>query len=370
MKMAPLPAIAEVLRLTRIGKLAEATRLIQSGIGAKADIIRSAPLDHGDFIDIRPDLVTLSPAPARAARASESAPRQRKAGSFEKRSYHGVEGMRDYRLYIPASATSAMPLVVMLHGCTQSPEDFARGTGMNDLADELGFIVAYPGQTSAANPQKCWNWFQPGDQKRGSGEAGVIAGITRQIIADQRIDATRVYIAGLSAGGAAAANLAAAYPDIFAAVGVHSGLACGSARDVSSAMMAMRAGGGPATQSGFRGRFVPVITFHGDRDRTVSEINSREIVAAASAAACGTLHKRTETGQSRGGRRFTRELTADHEGRLLIEQWTIHGAGHAWAGGNSAGSYTDPAGPDASAEMLRFFLANKLEANMDGQAER
>ena len=264
-----------------------------------------------------------------------------------------------YMLYRPANAAAGMPLVVMLHGCTQSPEDFARGTGMNSLADELGFLVAYPRQSQSANPQKCWNWFKPGDQQRDRGEPALLAGIARQVIAENRADPERVYVAGLSAGGAAAAIMAAEYPDVFAAVGIHSGLACGAARDLPSAMMAMQRGGGAAGAAQAGRRFVPVITFHGDRDATVHEVNSREIVAAASAAAGVPLQVRVEQGRSPSGRSFTRELSVAPDGKVVIEQWTIAGSGHAWSGGHSAGSYTDPSGPEASREMVRFFLDHR-----------
>jgi len=242
----------------------------------------------------------------------------------------------------------------MLHGCTQSPENFARGTDMNRLADELGFLVAYPGQTRTANAQKCWNWFRPDDQQRGKGEPALIAAATQQVIDEHGCDPARVYIAGLPAGGAAAAIMGAAYPDLYAAIGIHSGLACGAARDMPSAFSAMRSGGRPM---GRADHFVPVITFHGDGDHTVNEINSRHIIAAASRSA-DRLDINTQKGTSLGGRRYTREASSDAQGRVVIEQWTIHGAGHAWSSGARAGSYTDPAGPDASREMVRFFLTH------------
>lgn len=347
------PAMAEALRLTRAGDLPEATRLIQARLAGGT---AGAPRADADVVDLAPTRVTVSSEPRTTNRWSGMSDNDA-AGRFVERRHSGPEGVLDYRLYLPRGAVAGMPLVVMLHGCTQSPEDFARGTGMNRIADELGFVVAYPRQKTAANPNKCWNWFRPEDQRRDRGEPALIAGVTRQILADERANPRRVYVAGLSAGGAAAAVLAACYPDVYVAVGIHSGLAYGAAHDLPSALMAMKRGGGAsAVRKGPNTGFVPVITFHGDRDRLVHAGNSREIIAAATAAARIPLMTLTETGRSGGGRRYAREVSADAEGRVLIEQWTVHGAGHAWSGGDAAGSHTDPTGPDASREMLRFFL--------------
>jgi len=242
----------------------------------------------------------------------------------------------------------------MLHGCTQSPDDFAAGTRMNFLAEEQNCFVAYPEQPSGANQAKCWNWFRPGDQQRGGGEPSLIAGITRQIMRDYSIDPKRVYIAGLSAGGAAAAIMAATYGDLYAAVGIHSGLACGAASDLPSAFMAMRQGGGPETLVKV-GSVVPTIVFHGDRDTTVHPDNGDRILeqsAKATSPATKVLRGRVPDGHA-----YTRTIVTDRSGRPISEHWNIHGAGHAWSGGSPAGSYTDPRGPDAAREMLRFFLA-------------
>jgi poly(hydroxyalkanoate) depolymerase family esterase len=246
---------------------------------------------------------------------------------------------------------------VMLHGCTQSPDDFAAGTRMNTLAEEHGLLVVYPGQTQSANAQKCWNWFSPDDQQRELGEPALIAGITRQVMRDHAVDPRRVYVAGLSAGGAAAAIMGQAYPDLYAAIGVHSGLACGAARDIPSAFAAMRQGAATPHQVDHAdGRVVPTIVFHADRDGTVNPRNGDQVIAQAKAAAAAGLQARTERGQVPGGHAYSRTLHAAADSQPVLEQWVVHGGGHAWSGGSTAGSYTDPRGPDASREMLRFFL--------------
>jgi poly(hydroxyalkanoate) depolymerase family esterase len=283
--------------------------------------------------------------------------------AFVTASFTNQAGTRSYKLYLPSGrAGQPLPLVVMLHGCTQSPDDFAAGTRMNALAEEHGCLVAYPAQPAAANPSKCWNWFSPDDQQRGRGEPSLIAGITRQIMRDHPVDPSRVYVAGLSAGGAAAAILGATYPDLYAAIGVHSGLACGAASDLPSALTAMRqgaasaerrAGDVPATGGG--AGLVPTIVVHGDQDTTVHPRNGDAVIAQSQAAAI-ELRASVQRGQVPGGHAYSRTVYADPAGRALLEQWTIHGAGHAWAGGSPAGSYTDPRGPDAAQEMLRFFL--------------
>ena len=271
--------------------------------------------------------------------------------TFETHAYANDAGSRTYKLYVPTSWTGGpLPLVVMLHGCTQSPDDFAAGTRMNDCAEEYTFLVAYPAQPASANPSRCWNWFNGGEQQRGHGEPSLIAGITQQIMKEFPIARGRVYVAGLSAGGAAAAILGATYPDLYAAVGVHSGLACGAARDLPSAFAAMRQGGG----AGARSAIVPTIAFHGDADKTVNPVNGDQVIAQA------TPQVRLETsvvrGTADGGVSYIRTSRSDATGRSMLEHWVLHGVGHAWSGGSPAGSYTDARGPDASREMVRFFF--------------
>jgi poly(hydroxyalkanoate) depolymerase family esterase len=272
---------------------------------------------------------------------------------FEERTFANEAGTRTYKLYIPSSYTGQpVLLVVMLHGCTQSPDDFAAGTQMNALAEEQTFLVAYPAQAQSANVSKCWNWFNAGDQQRDRGEPSLIAGITRQIMSEFAIEPGRVYVAGLSAGGAAAAIMGSAYPELYAAVGVHSGLACGAARDMPSAFAAMRQGG---TLDRSRAKQpMPTIVFHGDRDTTVNPINGDQVIAQSKAGS--DLRTTVSRGQAPGGLSYTRTVESDESGHPMLEHWVLHGAGHAWSGGSPMGSYTDPKGLDASREMMRFFL--------------
>jgi poly(hydroxyalkanoate) depolymerase family esterase len=383
------PEMTEATRLTNAGKLAEATALIRRllhGRGAPAPVATGSPA----VIDA--EYVTLDAAPQPAESGDNVAARRRsglgetlrrlaarartagldievgiprrpapdplpEGATFAAASYSNPAGTRDYKLYSPSERHGqGLPLIVMLHGCTQSPDDFAAGTRMNALAEAQGCLVAYPAQPTSANAQKCWNWFKPDDQRRDQGEPSLIAGITRQIMRDHPVDPSRVYIAGLSAGGAAAAIMGAEYPDLYAAVGVHSGLPAGAASDLPSAFAAMRQG---AEGSGRRAPAVPTIVFHGDLDPVVHPRNGDAVAAEATGSANG-LRSSVQSGRAPSGHAYSRAVHADPSGRVLCEQWTIHGAGHAWAGGSPSGSYTDPHGPDATREMLRFFLGHQL----------
>ena len=286
------------------------------------------------------------------------------SGQFVTGLYSNRAGSRTYKLYVPSGyCGQTLPLVVMLHGCTQSPDDFAAGTRMNALAEEHTCLVAYPAQSASANASKCWNWFNPGNQQRGEGEPSLIAGITRQVMRDYSVDARRVYVAGLSAGAAAAVIMGTTYPDLYAAIGAHSGLACGGASDVHPAFTVMRQGetiavrrsGGASDDGGYR-RIVPTIVFHGDQDKTVHPRNGDQIIAQSRANMTVDLQTKVQHGRVPGGHAYSCTLHADASGRTILEQWVIHGAGHRWSGGSPTGSYTDPRGPDATQEMLRFFL--------------
>lgn len=284
---------------------------------------------------------------------------------FIKAVYTNQAGSRDYKLYVPSSYRGeALPLLVMLHGCTQTPDDFAAGTRMNELAETHGCLVAYPAQASDANMSRCWNWFNTSDQCRDQGEPSLIAGITRQVMEDFAVDPDRVYVAGLSAGGAMTAIMGATYPDLYAAVGIHSGLAHGSAHDMPSAFATMSKGTvsvRTGRETGQARTPIPTIVFHGDRDGTVHPDNGERIIEQWRTVMSETginWQTEVESGSTSGGHGHTCTRYTDADGRAILEQWQIHGAGHAWAGGSPDGSYTDPQGPDASAEMLRFFLSH------------
>jgi len=338
--------LLEATRLTHAGRLVEATAAIQNLL--RAQTMGGSANDAASRHVIDAEFSRVEEAPAEA-KQPDGLP-----GQFIGASFSNHAGTRPYKLYVPKRyAGEPRPLIVMLHGCTQTPDDFAAGTRMNALAEERGYFVLYPAQTRAANRSRCWNWFKRADQRRDKGEPAILAGMTRECIQRYAIDPRRVYVAGLSAGGAMAAVLAAAYPDLYAAVGVHSGLAAGSAHDVQSAFAAMRGtppGRGAVSKPASRS--VPVIVFHGDRDTTVHPRNGEQVIlGSADPGAASSV----EQGQVPGGHAYTRTVHRDSRGRLVIEHWLVHGAGHAWSGGSPSGSYTDPKGPDAAQAMLRFF---------------
>jgi poly(hydroxyalkanoate) depolymerase family esterase len=400
--MLKLDIIREATRLTRAGQLLEATALLQrmfrdesaplGTTGHTALTGRKPPtIDAKPIIDAEADTVEGPDGP-HLARATSAQPPMLRAlldraqlrpgfglrdgmkrarpstpdivpdgAKFIEGSYSNAAGSRAYRLFIPSRYQEGqpLPLVVMLHGCTQSPDDFAAGTRMNFIAEEQTCFVVYPAQRSEANQAKCWNWFRTNDQQRDKGEPSLIAGITRQIIRDYSVDPRRVYVGGLSAGAAAAAIMGATYNDLYAAIGVHSGLACGAAIDLPSAFVAMRQGGGSDDRIILGdGPPVPTIVFHGDGDTTVHPNNGDQILEQFMRAT--STQKKVHRGRVPEGHAYTRTIYIEATGRGIFEHWNIHGAGHAWSGGSPAGSYTDPRGPDATREMLRFFLEHSL----------
>ena len=296
-------------------------------------------------------------------------------GQFLDGSFTNQAGTRSYKLYIPSEYRGqALPVVVMLHGCTQSPDDIAAGTRLNVLAERGLFFVVYPEQPTPANQSRCWNWFKATDQQRDGGEPSIIAGITSQVVSTYHLDTRRVYVAGLSAGGAMAAIMGVSYPDLYAAIGVHSGLAHGAAHDLPSAFTAMQQGATSSLRQpdgrsqATRTRLVPTIVFHGDGDTTVHPRNGDQVLEQWASVAAGGMPGTPEgtklrvsinQGQVPDGHAYTRSTYHDASGRAVMERWLVHGAGHAWSGGSPNGSFTDPKGPDASQEMLRFFLQHQ-----------
>ncbi len=394
--------MGEATRLTNTGRLMEATELIQRTLGnpggfggvptgGQGEVSKENPgngrapnnsktREKTNFDDLKKsfasslggklanlpqnlfDLPTGSPDLPRTRVPEPPTVDTPGKGRFVSGSFTNGAGTRGYKLYIPGGVEDeVVPLVVMLHGCTQNPDDFAVGTRMNLLAEEGKFFVLYPEQSQGANMQKCWNWFQAGDQGRDRGEPSIIAGITRQIAATQPVDTRRIFVAGMSAGGAMAVVMGETYPDLYAAVGVHSGLPYGAARDMPSAFQAMQGGG----ENRAAGRTVPTIVFHGDRDSTVNQRNGQQILGRWTSPKAAGKDANTKNakplvtvkkGQEPDGRAYTRSVYRDADGQPVAEGWSVHGAGHAWAGGDPRGTYTDSRGPDASAEMVRFFL--------------
>ena len=359
-----LPAAATIEQSQAFGPSIRSPHLVPESVAGSANqatVKSSLPaLEIANELEVAaPPLQAPSPAPCHAPAFTED------LFQFGREEY-------PYRLYIPgrpvntdAASPAPMALIVLLHGCTQDAQDFARGTAMNDLAEKYRCMVLYPEQISKANKARCWNWFEPGHQRLDQGEPGMIAGLTQQVLASNPgahgADPSRVYIAGLSAGGAMAAVVAGLYPDIFAALGVHSGLAAGAAQDMLSAFGAMRRGAKGQTAPA-----LPTIVFHGGADKTVHPANGEHVSDAAmtalTAAGLSLVKSQSRIGTVGADEQTTERIiyrTAD--GRSYVEHWRVDAGPHAWSGGNAAGSYTDPDGPSASAAMLTFFLQHSKQ---------
>ncbi|XDA98967.1 PHB depolymerase family esterase [Sulfitobacter sp. LCG007] len=351
-------AMGRALEFTRSGNAHEATRIIAAALGSGAPTWPTPAAQPQAGAARQPlgrVIASLVNGGVRKAsgmssfRAGGAQPCVPEGAQYLERRHQSVFGSREYRLFVPSPRTEQFRgVVLMLHGCTQSADDFAAGTRMNEHAERENLMVAYPQQGRSDNAMGCWNWFQPGDQKKGAGEPAILAGLARELAEEYGVTADRIFAAGLSAGGAMAAILGAAYPEVFHAVGVHSGLAPGAASDVASAYAAMHGQG-----SGFTGTApVRTILFHGTADQTVHPSNADRVLLSA-LGSCDSVEFEDRPAAGRAARRTIHQ---DVMGNTLAERWLVEGAGHAWSGGSADGSYTDPAGPDASAEIIRFFM--------------
>ncbi|MDB3936074.1 PHB depolymerase family esterase [Granulosicoccus sp.] len=353
--------------LTRDGKLNEATLALRTALSRS--VVSGKIPETSDF--------PKPPAAPFQYRDEHSAnpPAEQKEFTYGEFTHAGVS--IPYRLYIPSTEViGPMPLLLLLHGCTQDATDFATGTAMNTVADENGIAVLYPSQTASANANKCWNWFEPAHQRRGAGEPAALSALTQQVISEHALDSHRVFVAGMSAGGAMSVVLGEQYPELFAAVGIHSGLPSGIASNVMQALSAMKGHGDPVERQrppSFKQgtahpesvRIQPTIVFHGARDRTVDATNAQAIVDDC-------LKRASEVGENitsqchQTASGVNAVTITTHRGsaqQVICEYWHLHSAGHQWSGGNPAGTHTDASGPNASAEMVRFFLTN-VDANV------
>lgn len=362
-----LEAMRQATQLVRTRGPAAATRFIQglfrperTGTAADSPGFPTPRDSENTVVDV------LDPLPQDVGETQAPPSLPSESGQFSNQTYSGPAGSRNYKLYVPSVYSGTpLPLVVMLHGCTQDPSDFAKGTRANRWAESKRCLVVYPEQIQRANSHRCWNWFRPIDQHAGRGEPSLIAGIVQQVIDEYQVDPRRVYIAGLSAGGAMAAIMGHEYPELFAAVGIHSGLPVGVAHDVTSALMLMKTGRSTdaprSVTAAINQRVVPVIVMHGDADKTVNPANAARLVQNAvetSLLINPNAPLKTDdqsVAATQGDRAYRRTRYTTANAVSMIEQWAIQGAGHAWSGGSAAGSFADDSGPDATHAMLQFF---------------
>jgi poly(hydroxyalkanoate) depolymerase family esterase len=297
------------------------------------------------------------------------------AGNLSRGSYTSSAGTLSYETYVPASYKqgSQMPLIVALHGCTQTADNFRTQTRFDDLAASKGFIVVYPEQSKANNNLTCWNWFQQADMQRGSGEPSLIAGITKTVQAKYGVDPNKVYVGGLSAGGAMAAVMGATYPDIYAAIGVGSGCEYSAGAPCAGYQSAdpEQAGKSAHQAMGTNARVLPFIVFQGDQDTTVPPVNAQQAVRAGQVMAdladdgdengsIPTGAAKVVNGQAPGGESYTVSFYNDGTGKELAQYWLVHGMGHAWSGGDASQQFSDPKGPDESLAMYDFFMDHPM----------
>lgn len=307
------------------------------------------------------------PATARQAGIAGDAAAKMTSGEIRGTFGEGEESL-GYRLYVPARPGPSPPLVVVLHGCTQDAEDAARGTRMDAWADRARFLVLYPEQRASAHPMRCWRWYEAAHQRRGSGEPALLVGMIREVARSRAVNPDRIYVVGLSAGGAMALSLVALHPELFAGVGIHSGMPFGVAADEAEAQAALAGGGPEAEPLAARLRdalqdrpLPPLAVFQGQDDVVVAPANAERIVESWLRAAAERPVRTVppfsdvDEGTSAGGLGWTRRTWTEDAAGVHVEWWTVEGLGHAWSGGNEAGTFTDPQGPDATEAFLRFF---------------
>ena len=322
-----------------------------------------------------------------AAHAKATHPVAQAAGHFVDGTFSSDAGTRRWRLWVPSRYDKSRrhPLVVLLHGCTQDPDDLARGTRVSEHADRRDVLVLLPEQPESANPKKCWNWYDPAHQQRDGGEPALIAGMTRQVAGEWAVDPQQVHIAGISAGAAMAAILAVTYPDVYASVALHSGIAYRAAANVMEGVGVMTTGAPDSPRlarlaydaMGARARVIPAIIVQGAADPVVKPINAihtRDMWLAMNALARGigssgnavadashvTPDRRSEAHVS-GLDAVTECYGArTSKSECEVEVLTVAGLGHAWSGGSKLGTFTDERGPDATDAILRFLLAHPM----------
>ncbi len=317
--------------------------------------------------------------------------REPEPGRFESGSKWSLRGFiatapfiapsREYLVYVPKgrSIWRRAPLVVLCHGCKQTPEEFAQGTRITDLADRHQFVVLLPRQKESANPWRCWNWFES-HTAGGSGEAAIVAAQIRSVRRRYRCHRKRVLVAGISAGGALAAIMGVRHPDLVAAVAVHSGLACGAAKSPVTAIAVMQSGPeqdvaaladiarASASKQPVR---IPLLALHGDADNVVAPRNAAALVRqylhlnghasasdpTAQSSALPAADAETRTTLANGRTEVVREWRTD--GRLVARLVEVAGLGHAWSGGDPSLAYNDAEPPDAT-ELVGAFFADAL----------